>query len=42
MSVREFGQLEPFNDHQQMPFGFTNEVDEDGLAAVELWINSLP
>jgi hypothetical protein len=42
MSVREFGQLEPLNDHQQMPFSFTNEVDEDGLAAVELWINSLP
>jgi hypothetical protein len=42
MSVREFGELPPFNDHQQMPFSFTNEVDEEGLVAVELWINSLP
>ena len=42
MSVREFGQVAPLNDHQQMPFSFTNEVDEEGLAAVELWINSLP
>ncbi len=42
MSVREFGQLPPLNDHQQMPYFFTNEVDEEGLAAVELWINSLP
>jgi hypothetical protein len=42
MSVREFGEVPPFNDHQQMPYFATNEVDEEGLAAVELWINSLP
>ncbi len=42
MSVREFGQLPPNNDHQQMPYFATNQVDEAGLAAVELWINSLP
>lgn len=42
MSVREFGQLPPLNDHQQMPYFFTNEVDEAGLSAVEVWINSLP
>ena len=41
MSVREFGQLLPFNDHQQMPTTGTNEVDEVGLGAVETWINSL-
>jgi hypothetical protein len=42
MGVREFGQPAPFDDHQQMPFFATNEVDEAGLAQVELWINSLP
>jgi hypothetical protein len=42
MSVREWGQLPPTDDHQQMPYFATNEVDEAGLAAVELWINSLP
>jgi len=41
MSVREWGEVLPYNDHQQMPPIATNEVDEDGLAAVELWINSL-
>jgi hypothetical protein len=41
MSVREFGQVVPFNDHQQMPTVGTNEVDEVGLGAVEVWINSL-
>lgn len=41
MSVREFGQLPPFNDHQQMPTVGTHEVDEAGLDTVEAWINSL-
>lgn len=41
MSVREWGEVVPFNDHQQMPTVGTNEVDEAGLTAVELWINSL-
>jgi hypothetical protein len=42
MSVREWGQVAPDNEHQQMPYFATNEVDDEGLAAVELWINSLP
>ncbi len=42
MSVREWGQLPPASEHQQMPYFATNEVDDAGLAAVELWINSLP
>ena len=42
MNVREFGQPAPFDDHQQMPYFATNEVDEVGLEQVELWINSLP
>jgi hypothetical protein len=42
MSVREWGQVIPYDDHQQMPYFATNEVDEDGLGAVEVWINSLP
>jgi hypothetical protein len=42
MSVREWGQVPPSDDHQQMPYFATNEVDDEGLAAVELWINSLP
>jgi len=41
MSVREWGQPAPFNDHQQMPTLGTNEVDPAGLGAVELWIQSL-
>ncbi|HEY8142767.1 MAG TPA: hypothetical protein VIG06_08850 [Kofleriaceae bacterium] len=41
MSVREWGQPAPYNDHQQMPTVWTNEVDVEGLGAVELWIDSL-
>ncbi|HYU16416.1 MAG TPA: hypothetical protein VEL05_10100, partial [Candidatus Acidoferrum sp.] len=42
MGVREWGQPFPQNDHQQMPYFATNEVDQAGVDAVELWINSLP
>ena len=41
MSVREWGQVSPYDDHQQMPTLGTHEVDATGLTAVETWINSL-
>ena len=41
MSVREWGQLAPYDDHQQMPTLGTHEVDQAGLGAIETWIDSL-
>jgi hypothetical protein len=40
MSVREWGQAPPYNDHQQMPTLGTHEVDATGLGRVATWIQS--
>jgi hypothetical protein len=42
MSVREWGQAAPYDDHQQMPTLGTHEVDPTGLGRIETWIQSLP
>ncbi len=41
MSVREWGHLAPYDDHQQMPPVGTHRVDPAGLGAVETWIEAL-
>ena len=41
MSVREWGQRAPYDDHQQMPTIGTNQVDQVGLGRVATWIDSL-